>query len=148
MGEFMTEDWSHWGELGAPGSARRRHVTSDGCYVFIQRQTFFRVLSSRTVRKKWLSFFSYLNDASDKPSSEFSTSRKQKKKKNRWLTLGPQDALNFNSVKMDYQIIYPCVCTFIHLLGTFYMPGTVLGVEWPLLSIEKDMTTVLWKFMV
>lgn len=38
MGEFMTEDWSHWGELGVTGSTRIRQISSEECHIFIERE--------------------------------------------------------------------------------------------------------------
>ena len=42
--------------------------------------------------------------------------------------------------------IYPYVYIFIHLLGSFYIPGIVLSVKWALLNIEKDMIPAFLEF--
>lgn len=47
MGELMIEDWRHWGELRISGSIRIREIASEGCYIFMQRKSFLRVLSNR-----------------------------------------------------------------------------------------------------
>lgn len=59
-----------------------------------------------------------------------------------------QDGFNFHSVIMNYQIVCACVCTFVHLLSIFCIPGTMLDVKWALLNKEKDMIPVFMKFPV
>lgn len=48
----------------------------------------------------------------------------QEHNKKQTTDVGSQDGFNFHSVRVNYQVITPYVCTFIHLLSIFYIPGT------------------------